>query len=107
MDSGRSQLSKAEVEALLAAAAAPADDDRHEIDQVREALRAPLARLCGLPVGAGWVASVDAASVLAGWDRPRWAALRLALRPESLDDPAGTLGALWDLVTELNERRHL
>ncbi len=73
----------------------------------RDAVLDPLARLSGRSAAAGWVAVVDAASTVAGWDRDRWAALRLAVDPDRIDDPAPTLAALWDLVTELNERRRL
>ena len=92
---------------MLAAAGAPAEDELAEIDQVRDALVAPLARLTGSVVEAGWVALVDRAADVAAWERERWAALRLAAVPERVDQPELTLRALWELVTELNERRRL
>jgi hypothetical protein len=92
---------------MVRRASAPADSATVEVDQVREAVAGPLAFVIGAGQDAGWVALVDRAAELGGWGRDRWAALRVAVEPDRLDDLGSTLQALWGLVTELNECRAL
>lgn len=92
---------------MLRRAAAPAEDRTAEVDQVREALHGPLARLVGAAPECGWAALVDRASAVAGWGQARSRLLRGAVDPQGSEGPGATLDALWELVTELNERRHL
>jgi hypothetical protein len=107
VDSGASRLGKRAVEQMVRVASGPAEDLAAEVDHLREALIGPLAHLVGLPPQAGWVALVDRAGELGGWDRERWAQLRLAVEPERCADLEAAVAALWNLVTELNERRRL
>jgi hypothetical protein len=107
VDTGASRLGKRAVEEMVRSASTPAEDLAAEVDQVREALVGPLAHVVGRPPEAGWVALVDRAGELGHWDRERWAQLRLAVEPERCPDLEAAVAALWDLVTELNERRRL
>lgn len=94
---GRSRLGKAQVERLLSAAGAPAAGVADEIDTLRAALAPALAYLVGAGDELGW----DDLVSRAGLEADRATLLVSAARTEAVRD------ALWDLVTELNERRQL
>lgn len=56
---------------------------------------------------AGWAALIDGAAVRGGWNASRTDMLRAAADTSSPHDSEAILWALWDLVTELNERRDI
>jgi hypothetical protein len=100
-------LRKPDVEALLAAAGGPTSSALEEATVVREALRPALGRVLGLPDGTPWPELVDAAAAAGGWPPARTGLVAAAERPDRVRDTEAVVEALWDLVTELNERRTL
>jgi hypothetical protein len=96
-------LTKRDVEALLGALDGATDAVDEEVVVVREALAAALRVVLGND--GGWTTLVDDAAARGGWDDTRRASLRAAASPTRLADPDTVLADLWDLVTELAERR--
>jgi hypothetical protein len=98
-------LRKPDVEALLAAADGPTSSALEEATVVREALRPALGRVLGRDAGTPWVELVEAAAATGDWPAARTALVAGAARPDLATDAEAVVEALWDLVTELNERR--
>lgn len=98
-------LRKPDVEALLAAAGGPTSSALEEVTVVREALRPALGRVLGLPEGTPWAGLVASAASAGDWPHTRAALVAEAERPDRARDADAVIEALWDLVTELNERR--
>ncbi len=99
------RLRKDQTEALLDALDSATSGPLEEITVARERLTDALQVV--LESDAGWSALIDEAARVDGWDDRRRHLLRAAADPVSAADPDTVLWALWDLVTELNERRTL
>jgi hypothetical protein len=98
-------LRKPEVEALLAAVAGPASSALEEATVLRFALDPVLRRVLAPEPDVPWGALVDAGAAQGAWSPARTALLRSAEHPDRAPDVEAVVEALWDLVTELNERR--
>lgn len=96
-------LTKRHVEVLLGAL----DGATHAVDEEIVVVRDALAAALGVVLGreGEWTALVDEAADRGGWPESRRASLRAAASPTRLADPDTVLADLWDLVTELAERR--
>ena len=99
------RLRKEQTEALLDALDSATSGPLEEITVARERLTDALRVV--LESDAGWTALIDEAARVDGWDDGRRQLLLTATDPVSAADPDTVLWALWDLVTELNERRTL
>lgn len=99
------RLRKDQTEALLDALDSATSGPLEEITVARERLTAALRVV--LESDAEWTVLIDEAARIDGWDEDRRRLLRAAADPVSAADPDTMLWALWDLVTELNERRTL
>ncbi len=99
------RLRKDQTEALLDALDSATSGPIEEITVARERLTAALRVV--LESDAEWTVLIDEAARVDGWDEDRRRLLRAAVDPVSAADPDTMLWALWDLVTELNERRTL
>ena len=100
------RLRKHEAEALVAALESATSGPLEEITMVRDRIAEALRIVLDRPA-AGWVDLVAAAAGTEGWEADRTARLMAAADPSTVPDPEDLLWALWDLVTELNERRDL
>ena len=100
-------LRKPDVEALLAAAGGPTSSALEETTVVREALRPALGRVLGRPADTPWTELVTAAATAGGWSATRTTLVAGAGHPDRARDIEAVVEALWDLVTELNERRSI
>jgi hypothetical protein len=99
------RLRKDQTEALLHALDSATSGPLEEITVARERLCVAL-RLV-LESDGDWPDLIDGAAQRAEWSEERRLLLRRAEHPEHDADPEETLWALWELVTELNERRTL
>ena len=95
------KLTKQEAERLIAALDDRGLDDDAHLTALRAAAAVALARLLGR--SAPWPELVDDAAKIAGWDADRVE----MLRGVSSDRPTAAIGALYELITELNETRRL
>ena len=100
------RLRKDQTEDLLVALDSATSGPLEEITMVRERLVVALRLVLDRP-SAGWVELVAAAADQERWDDTRIARLGRAASPDRAADPEEVLWALWDLVTELSERRTL
>jgi hypothetical protein len=98
-------LRKDQTERLLEALDSATSGPLEEITVARERLTDALRVV--LESEAGWPELIADAAARASWDDHRRELLLSAARPERAADPESLLWALWDLVTELNERRTL
>lgn len=98
-------LRKDQAEALLEALESATSGPLEEITVARERLSVALRIV--LDSNEAWTALIDEAARVDGWDDARRELLRSADEPAAATDPETVLWALWDLVTELNERRTL
>jgi hypothetical protein len=112
----RRRLTKRHVETLLGSLTSATDAVDEEIVVVRDALAEALQVVLGDadpdadPDGdpaSRWRDLVESAATRGGWPDERRASLRTAADPTRLADPDTVLADLWDLVTELSERRTL
>lgn len=98
-------LRKDQTEALLEALDSATSGPLEEITIVRAKLRDALRIV--LESDEPWSGLITHAARLDGWHDQRRDRLLRADRPDAEADPDTLLTALWDLVTELNERRTL
>ena len=98
-------LRKDQTEALLEALDSATSGPLEEVTIARERLTDALRVV--LESDAGWNELVRDAATRGGWDDGRRDMLLRASHPERAADVESLLTALWDLVTELNERRTL
>lgn len=100
------RLRKDQAEDLLRALDSATSGPLEEITIIRARVEAALRLVLDSP-SAAWAELLSVASDLEGWDDERTDLLRRADAPDLAADPEAVLWALWDLVTELNERRTL
>ena len=100
------RLRKDDVEALLAGLDSAMSGPTEEIVILREQLTVAL-RIVLDDDTAGWAKLIDDAAQRGAWDPERHRMLHEAAAPAPRHDVETTLWALWDLVTELNERRDI
>ena len=100
------RLRKGQSEQLLESLESATSGPLEEITVVRDALGTALRVVLDQPT-ADWPALVDGAAKLDRWPADRALILQLASTPNEAPDPEAVLSAMWDLVTELNERRSL
>ena len=72
---------------------------------MRHALGPALARVLGREPDVPWATLIDAAARRGQWPERRTQLLLAGESPQDMPDVEAVLDALWDLVTELNERR--
>jgi len=99
------RLRKDQTEALLVALESATSGPLEEITIARERLTSALRIV--LESEAEWDALIDMAADTEGWSNERRTALQLAAEPQRALDAETVLWELWDLVTELSERRTL
>lgn len=99
------RLRKDQTEELLAALDSATSGPLEEITIARERLTVALRIV--LESESGWDELIADAARRNGWSAERRDLLGRASRPDDTADPEAVLWALWDLVTELNERRTL
>jgi hypothetical protein len=100
------RLRKDQAEELISALDSATSGPLEEITMIRARLTTALRIVLELPT-AGWNELVHAAADIDDWDIERRAQLLSADAPHLASDSEAVLWALWDLVTELNERRCL
>jgi hypothetical protein len=100
------RLRKDQAEELISALDSATSGPLEEITMVRARLTTALRIVLERPT-AGWNELVYAAADVDDWDAERRAQLLSADVPHLASDSEAVLWALWDLVTELNERRCL
>jgi hypothetical protein len=99
------RLRKDQTEELLGALDSATSGPLEEITVAREKLTVALRIV--LESEAGWASLIADAAAREGWSTDRREVLVQAARPDTAADPEAVLWELWDLVTELNERRTL
>lgn len=99
------RLRKDQTEELLGALDSATSGPLEEITVAREKLTVALR--IALDSDAEWVELIADATARGGWTADRRDLLLQASRPDGAADPEAILWELWDLVTELNERRTL
>jgi hypothetical protein len=99
------RLRKDQTEDLLAALDSATSGPLEEITIAREQLTVALRIV--LESNAGWGELIADAAQRNDWSADRLDLLERAGRPDETADPDAVLWALWDLVTEINERRTL
>lgn len=98
-------LRKDQTETLLEALDSATSGPLEEVTIARERLTDALRVV--LESDADWTGLVREAAARDGWDDSLRDLLVRAAHPERTADIESVLSALWDLVTELNERRTL
>ena len=99
------RLRKDQTEELLGALDSATSGPLEEITVAREKLTVALRIV--LESDADWADLTAEAARRNGWNADRRDLLAQAARPDGAADPEAILWELWDLVTELNERRTL
>lgn len=99
------RLRKDQTEELLGALDSATSGPLEEITIAREKLATALRSV--LESDADWLMLIAEATRRNGWDDTRHGLLAAAAHPDAATDTEAVLWALWDLVTELTERRTL
>ena len=99
------RLRKDQTEELLGALDSATSGPLEEPTIAREKLTTALRAV--LESDADWLGLIAEATRRGGWEANRHDLLASAARPDAAADAEAVLWALWDLVTELNERRTL